>query len=201
MNFLVGIAGGSGAGKSTLAYGLQNRFPESIEVVHFDDYQKKRAQVPVYEGMTNWDHPDAIDFDKLRADVILLREGKNVEIMTKSARHNPDYETSKSGRIPHVMVARPLIIVEGYMALVNPGIRALYDFSLFLDLSSEERLKRRTKVKDDFYLERILLPMHEIHVEPTKSLAHLVIEVGAHDSRVVQEITLHALRMRGILPR
>ena len=40
MSYLIGIAGGSGSGKSTLAYGLQDNFPDLIEVVHFDDYQK-----------------------------------------------------------------------------------------------------------------------------------------------------------------
>ena len=51
MVFIIGIAGGSGSGKSTLAYGLQDKFPNLIEVVHFDDYQKLKENVQVHHGM------------------------------------------------------------------------------------------------------------------------------------------------------
>ena len=152
MSYLIGIAGGSGSGKSTLAYGLRDKFPDLIEVVHFDDYQKMKEQIPVHHGMRNWDHPEAIDFAGLLRDLESLKSGQDVEVMTKSAKHNPDYE--KSGRIPHTMKAKKIVIIEGYMALTDERIRKLYDFSIFLDLHAGERMKRRTKFINPKYTEK-----------------------------------------------
>ncbi len=130
---MVGIAGGSGCGKSTLAYGLQNDFPKKIEVVHFDDYQKKREEVPIYEGMSNWDHPQAINFDKLLEDLRNLKEGKEVDVLTKSEKYNPDYE--EKGRIPFTLKPKPLILIEGYMILTDERVREFLDYKIFLDLA------------------------------------------------------------------
>src|SRR3989338_5505981 len=186
MAYLIGIAGGSGSGKSTLAYGLQDRFPDFIEVVHFDDYQKLIEQVPVHHGMKNWDHQDAIDFDSLLRDLKLLKNGKDVEIMTKSAKYNPEYE--KIGRIPHIVKAKEIIIVEGYMVLTDRRIRDLFDYTIFLHLHSDKRMKRRTKFINPEYTEKILLPMHEEYVESTKKFADVVIDIEKHNDKAVREL-------------
>lgn len=197
MNHLIGIAGGSGAGKSTLAYGLQARYPDRIEVVHFDDYQKYQADVPVMLGMKNWDHPDAIDFEKLYQDLCLLQKGEDVEVLTKSAKHNPTYE--ETGRLAITMQAKPLIVVEGYMALTNENIRKLYAMSVFLDLHSDERINRRTKFIDPEYTEQILIPMHETYVEPTKAHADVCVDVAQYSDSAVQDLVVHELQQRGLL--
>jgi len=197
MSYLIGIAGGSGSGKSTLAYGLQDQFPDLIEVVHFDDYQKMKEQIPVHHSMRNWDHPEAIYFAGLLRDLELLKSGQDVQIMTKSAKHNPDYE--KSGRIPHTMKAKRIVIIEGYMALTDERIRKLYDFSVFLDLHADERMKRRTKFINPEYTEKILLPMHKEYVESTKEFADMVIDIEKHNDKEVRELVLHELKERGIL--
>src|SRR3989344_7035084 len=197
MSYLIGIAGGSGSGKSTLAYGLQDQFPDLIEVVHFDDYQKMKEQIPVHHSMRNWDHPEAIYFAGLLRDLELLKSGQDVQIMTKSAKHNPDYE--KSGKIPHTMKAKRIVIIEGYMALTDERIRKLYDFSVFLDLHADERMKRRTKFINPEYTEKILLPMHKEYVESTKEFADMVIDIEKHNDKEVRELVLHELKERGIL--
>ena len=61
-HFLIGIAGGSGCGKSTLSYRLKDKYPDLIEVVHFDDYQKEEIDVPFLEGMKR---RDKITYTKL----------------------------------------------------------------------------------------------------------------------------------------
>ena len=82
-HFFVGIAGGSGSGKSTLSYRLRDNFPDFIEVVHFDDYIKEDKDVPFLEGMRNWDHPDAIYFEKLYQDLLLLKEDQKIRFSQK----------------------------------------------------------------------------------------------------------------------
>jgi len=197
MVYLIGIAGGSGSGKSTLAYGLQDQFPDLIEVVHFDDYHKMKEHVPVHHGMRNWDHPEAIEFEGLLKDLNLLKSGQDVKVMTKSVKHNPDY--GKRGRIPYIMKAKKIVIVEGYMALTNERIRKLYDFTVFLDLHADERMKRRTKFINPEYTEQILLPMHKENVEPTKEVADMLIDIEKNNDKEVQELVLSQLKERGIL--
>jgi uridine kinase len=199
MGHLISIAGCSGSGKSTLAYSLQERFPMLVEVVYFTDYQKPIEQIPFYQEMRNWDCPEAIDFDRLLSDLNLLKNGKDVEIMTKNERHNPTYPKDWK-RIPYVIRAKDIIIVEGYMALVDDRVRRLYDLSIFLDLCSEERMKRRrTKKQSQEYIERILIPMQEIHVEPTKRLADIVIDIKEHGTGDVQEQILAVFKAKGFL--
>ena len=199
MGYLIGIVGNSGSGKSTLAYGLQDRFPTLIEVVYFTDYQKSIEQIPIYQGIRNWDCPEAIDFDGLFSDLNLLKSGKDVEIMTKNERYNPTYPKDWK-RIPHVIRAKDIIVVEGYMALVDERVRRLYDLSIFLDLCPEERMtRRRTKNQSQEYIERILLPMQERHIEPTKKLVDIVIDTKEYSAGDVQEQVLVFLRAKEFL--
>ncbi|MBS3128184.1 hypothetical protein J4410_03490 [Candidatus Woesearchaeota archaeon] len=197
MNYLIGISGGSGSGKSTLAYGLQERFPDLIEVVHFDDYQKMKEQVPVRHGISNWDHPEAIDFEGLLRDLKLLKSGKDVNVMTKSAKHNPEYK--KIGRVPYIMKAKKIIIIEGYMSITDKRIRELCNFTVFLDLDTNERMKRRTKFINIGYREKILLPMHKEHVEPTKGFANMIIDVEKYNDKEIQELVINQLKILKVL--
>ena len=197
MVFLIAIAGGSGSGKSTLAYGLKDKYPDLIEVVHFDDYQKPRGEAPVYYGLDNWEHPEAIDFLKLLRDLNSLKEGKEVTIMTKSERYNPKYR--EVGRISLVLKPREIIILEGYMSLVNEKIRAMLDYSIFLDLHEDERLKRRTKLNKPGYIQKILVPKHKEHVEPTKKFAVFVIDVTQHSISEARSLVLSKFKEKGFL--
>ena len=60
---IIGIAGGSGSGKSTLSYRLVDTYPDKIELLNLDDYQKvgdSESDLPTLQGMINWDHPNII---------------------------------------------------------------------------------------------------------------------------------------------
>lgn len=197
MTYIIGITGGSGSGKSTLAYGLKDKFPDLIEIVHFDDYQKDKEEVPVHHGMSNWDHPDAINFEKLLKDLNLIKSGKNVEIMTKSEKYNPKYE--KIGRIKHIMKSKKIIIVEGYMALQNKKVRDLYSFTIFLDLNENERMRRRTKFLNPRYNEKILFPMNKEHVESTKKFAKMIVHVEKYNNKEVLNLIIKQLKIEKVL--
>ncbi|PIO08631.1 hypothetical protein COU59_00795 [Candidatus Pacearchaeota archaeon CG10_big_fil_rev_8_21_14_0_10_34_12] len=199
MVYLICVAGSTGSGKSALAYGLQERFPELIEVVYFTDYQKPIEHVPVYHGMKNWDCPDAIDFDKLFLDLELLKKGKDIKIMTKNEKYNPSYPKTWK-RIPHTIKAKNIVLIEGYMSLANEKVRKLYDLSIFLDLSSEERMnRRRTKKQSQEYINKILFPMQEKYVEPTKEFADIIMNTKNYNVEKVQELVLKSFRERGFL--
>lgn len=188
-HFLIGIAGGSGCGKSTLSYRLRDKYPDLIEVVHFDDYQKEEMDVPFFEGMRNWDHPDAINFEQLYSDLIQLKNSKEIEVMTKSSILNSTYE--EKGRIKHILKPRKIIIVEGYMSLHNKKIRELFDFKIFLDIPISESIERRDKITyndESEYNNKILIPMHIKYIEPAKKIADLSIDVLKNNKDEVYKI-------------
>ncbi len=200
-HFIIGIAGGSGCGKSTLSYRLKDRYPELIEVVHFDDYQKEEVDVPFFKGMRNWDHPDAIDFKKLRTDITNLINDKHVEVMTKSSILNPAYE--KTGRIKHILKPKIIIIVEGYLALHDKNIRDLFSLKIFLDIPIKESMRRRDKVTyndEAEYNDNILIPMHSKYVAPAKQIADLSIDVMKNGKEKVFDIVHKRLSELDLLP-
>lgn len=172
--YLIAIAGGSGSGKSTLAFALMDKYPNKISIIHLDDYHKKPDEVQELEGVKNWDSPQAIDFEKLCKDLQDLRTGKSITVMTKNQRDNQDYRKTKT-RIPIKVIANPIIILEGYLSLYDEKIRKILSISIFLDLDNNTRLSRRAQFNDPVYEQKILIPMHQEFVEPTKQFADCVI--------------------------
>ncbi len=198
--FIIGIAGGSGSGKTTLAYSLKNKYPDLIEVMHFDDYQKEKENLPIHNNMENWDHPNAIDFNSLEKDLEKLLTENKVELMTKSKIVNPTYE--EKGRIKHVLEPKKIIILEGYMTFVNEKIRKLTDYKIYLYIPINESMKRRNKITyhaENKYNQEILVPMHKQHVEPTKEYADLVINVEQNNEQQVEQIITEKLRSLNLL--
>lgn len=174
---LICIAGGSGAGKSTLADGLAARLGGRASVLRLDDYQKTKEHVPLTpSGRRNYDHPDAVDFTRFTGDLLALRAGRDVAVMRREKRKTMDAGVGDAGSV--IVPTRPFVIVEGYLALWHPDALAQYDLSIYLDAPSALRLERRRWAKDPQYVTEVLMPMHDLYIEPTKRYAHLVIDVS-----------------------
>lgn len=191
---IIGIAGGSGAGKSTVSYSLVDADPDRFEVLNLDDYQKVKdsTDLPMMHGMVNWDHPDAVNWPKLRQDIEALREGHTIHLDVWAHRSNPDYAQHKQLK-SRTIYPKPVVIVEGYLALYKEAID-LYDKTFYLDLDADSRFQRRLKARggqdllitENEYPEKVLKPMHQLYVEPTKHKADVIIAV---QGKSVPEIT------------
>ncbi|HUC01356.1 MAG TPA: hypothetical protein VMA75_00425 [Candidatus Paceibacterota bacterium] len=192
----VGIAGGSGSGKSTLCFNLLDKYPKKISILHFDDYQKKRVEVPQVNGMANWDHPDAIRWEKLIEDLGDLRDGKPITVATMNERDNPQYGSARE-RIEIEVAPKPIVLVEGYLALYHPEVRAFFDLMIYLDASHDERMARRTKSLNPDYVAQILTPMHKEYVEPTKHHAHVIDVSGKTAAQVLEEAETLIIKPHG----
>ncbi|HVX57987.1 MAG TPA: hypothetical protein VHA37_09785, partial [Candidatus Saccharimonadales bacterium] len=172
---IIGIAGGSGAGKSTVCQTLIAQEPATFEVIHLDDYHRHRQEpgLPMLHGMINWDHPDIMRWDDLIHDVQRLRQGETFTIKTKDRADNPDYAQHRR-TVSRVLQPKPVLLVEGYLALYKPELRQLFDKTFYLELAHDDRMSRRDKgrlVGGDEYTRHVLIPMHERYVEPTKQYA------------------------------
>lgn len=191
---IIGIAGGSGSGKSTLSYALVDPEPDTFEVINLDDYQRLRSDpdLPKLAGMINWDHPDVIRWSDLIADLSQLKRNGLATITIHSWAHRSNPEYFKHYKLkPRVVTAKPIILVEGYLALHNKELNKLYDRSYYLDLDQETRHWRRNKdavLAKDAYLTKVLEPMHAMYVEPSKLCADKIIDVSKLSTPEVYKI-------------
>ncbi len=180
---IIGIAGGSGSGKSTFTRRLQERFPGHIAVIYHDNYYKDQSGLsPEERVLTNYDHPDSLETDLLLEHLLALKEGHTISC--------PVYDFNVHNRSDQLVLIepRPVILVEGILALADSRLCDLFDLKIFVDADADERVLRRI-VRDvrkrgrdlegiiDQYLTTVK-PMHYHYVEPTRFRADIVLNSG-----------------------
>ena len=185
---IIGIAGGTGSGKTTVVRKIIEALPAgSVTVVSQDSYYKDSSHLPWEERRAqNFDEPRAFDWQLLYQHLALLREGQAVD--------EPIYDYTTCSRLKETkhIESRRVIILEGIMALVDPSIRAILDMKVFVDADSDERLIRvlrrdvveRGRTVEDLIdrYQRIIKPMHNLHIEPTKAYADVIVPQGGSNS-------------------
>jgi len=130
---IIGIGGISRSGKTFLANGLAAKLVASgrkVMVFDQDNFVFPVDQIPLYQGHTDWEIPESIDFDKFRMAVVKASE---------------EYE---------------YVIAEGLMVFYDPVIYKLFDKSIFIKISKEEFLNRkkydqRWGKEPDWYIDHI----------------------------------------------
>ena len=183
---IIGIAGGTGSGKSTFTNRLKDYFGDRVTVIYHDDYYKAHDEIPFEQRQyINYDHPDSLETDLLVAHLEALREGRSIEC--------PVYDFTRHTRSHETKVIEPsrVIIVEGILIFQDERLRNLFDIKIFVEADADERILRRVlrdmneRGRD---LENIInqylttvKPMHYLYVEPTKTLADIVINSGLND--------------------
>ena len=181
---IIGIAGGTGSGKTTVVKRIAKALPPHCAVViPLDSYYNDTTNTtPEERKAINFDHPDAFDWKLLAEHIKMLKEGKAVEQPTYSY-----IESNRQKETIHVE-PKPVIIIEGIMALHYKRLRDMMDLKIFVDTDDDVRLIRnirrdvveRGRTVDmvlDRY-EKVLKPMHEQFIEPTKKFADLIIPWG-----------------------
>lgn len=183
---IIGIAGGTGSGKSTFTNRIKARFGDEVAVIYHDSYYKRQVGVPFEERKhVNYDHPDAFETDLLIEHVKRLRNGESVEC--------PVYDFADHNRTDRTVTIKPsrIIIIEGILCLQNEELRSMMDIKVFVEADADERILRRVlrdveeRGRDirgiiDQYLTTVK-PMHYVYVEPTRSMADIVINSGMND--------------------
>src|SRR5258708_1309954 len=179
---LIGIAGGTGSGKTTLAADLLHRDArEGACLLEQAAYYPDRRPLSARERAgINYDEPEAIEHDLLLEHVKSLMSGKAIE--------KPVYcfKTHTRSREVQVVHPAPVVLLEGLFALWDPRARLLMDLKIYVDTAPDLRFLRRAR-RDvcergrtmDSVIEQYLgtvRPMHEMHIEPTKAYADLVVE-------------------------
>ena len=181
---IIGIAGGTGSGKTTVVKRIAKALPpHCAAVVPLDSYYNDTTELtPEERAAINFDHPDAFDWKLLTEHIKKLKNGEAIEQPTYSY-----IESNRQKETIHVE-PKPVIIIEGIMALHHKKLRDMMDLKIFVDTDDDVRLIRnirrdvveRGRTVDmvlDRY-EKVLKPMHEQFIEPTKKFADLIIPWG-----------------------
>lgn len=189
--YIIGIAGGTGSGKTTVVRKIMEALEgENVAIIPQDSYYNDNTHLTMEERrLINYDHPDAFDWDLLHKQIEQLRSGVAIE--------QPTYDYITSNRMAATVHVEPceVIIIEGIMALYRKEMRDLMDLKIFVDADTDIRLIRNimrdtvergrtTEQVIERYL-KVLKPMHEEFIEPTKRYADLIVPQGGKNVQAI----------------
>ena len=178
----VGIMGGSASGKTTFASALAEQLTDfSPVVLNQDSYFRDWSEYSESERerVVTANHPDAVLWDALIADIKKLRNGDTINTPTPGTR------AAQRGDAEASVPPSKVVIVEGHLIFWSEDLRDLMDIKLFLDVDAHERVLRRM-LRDvaqrggdlewaiNWY-RRDVLPNFPVYTEPCKQYADLII--------------------------
>ena len=179
MTCVVAVIGASGSGKTRLVKTLVSSSAR-FTVLRVDDYYRELDHLDfASRDRVNFDHPDAIEFERLAVDLTALRAGKAIAA--------PIYDFSRHTRASatRTVNSADIIVLEGVLAMADLATRALVDYLVFVNSSLDICLARRV-ARDatergrseasviDFWESRAM-PMFEQFVAPWREEADLVV--------------------------
>ena len=187
---VVAIVGGTASGKSTLARNfVRLAGADGAVCLALDSYYRCSGHLAHAErDRQNMDHPDTLDYELYAAHLQALARGEYIDAPVY------DFTThTRSERVERI-APKPIILAEGILVLHYPEVRALCDYSIFLDVADFERLSRRIRrdVRERGRTEASVLeqwhsnvqPMHDAYCAQAKAYASEVITGALHDSAI-----------------
>jgi uridine kinase len=201
---LVGIGGGTASGKTSIARKVQESIgQDQSALIELDSYYHELSRLPVAaRAEVNFDHPGAFDFDLLLEHLGALLAGQSIRMpLYDYVNHNRKTESV-------TIEPRPLIVVEGILALWHEDVRNLLDIKVYVDAADDLRLVRRIRrdiVERGRVLETVLRqyeedvrPSHLEFCEPTKLFADVIIPRGGENAVAIEMVrSLIHSRFRG----
>ena len=192
---IIGIAGGTGSGKTTVVRKIMDRLPKGeVGIISQDNYYKDSSHIPLEERQKiNFDEPAAFDWDLLLEHLQLLKQGKSIEMPTYS------YITSTRQAETIPMGPHEVVVIEGILVLSDERLRDMMDIKVFVDADGDDRLIRvitrdclergRTAEEVIERYQRVLKPMHQLHIEPCKKFADIIVPEGGHNEVAINLLT------------
>jgi uridine kinase len=182
--FIIGVAGGTGSGKTTVTERvLEAAGVGSVAILAQDSYYRDQSHLPLeVRQHTNYDHPDAFDWELLLEQLQKLIDGEPI--------YSPIYDFTGHTRASTTLaiLPAPIIVVEGILALYEPRLRDLFNLKVFVDADPDVRFIRRLQrdVRErgrspesviHQYMETVR-PSHLQFIEPSKRYADVIIPHG-----------------------
>ncbi len=199
----VGVGGDSGSGKTTLTGAFYRLFAEDwITSICLDDYHAldRRQRGLVQLTALN---PRANNFALMEEQLWVLKKGQAID--------KPIYD-HHDGTLkgPERLLPRPIVIVHGLHPFLVPGVRNVFDFTVWLDPEPELRLQwkvQRDVARRGYTREQVLAEIEarrhdaEAYIEPQRRHADMVVRFYRPDpSRTMGHLNVRVIQ-RHSLPR
>lgn len=192
--YVIGVAGGSGSGKTTLTKRILARLPEeSVIQLPQDAYYYDAGHLELEDRRKlNFDHPDSIEWPLMVQQIRELKAGKSIECPTYS------YLTCLREKETITMQPSKLLLIEGILLYTCPELCNEIDLKIFRDVPADYRISRIIKrdmksrgrdalqVIERYF--RVVRPMHEEFIEPSKHQADILLAGGEVDDKAVDFI-------------
>lgn len=192
---IIGIAGGTGSGKTTVVRKIIESLPKGeVSILPQDNYYKDSSHIPPEERQKiNFDEPAAIDWPLLVEQLKELKQGKTIQM--------PTYSYLTCTRQPETVTVKPtdVVLVEGILVLCDAPLREMMDVKVFVDADPDDRLIRviardtaergRTPMMVISHYQKVLKPMHELYIEPSKRFADLIVPQGGENSVAINMLS------------
>ena len=191
----LGVAGGTGSGKTTVSQAiLQEVGRNRIAFLEQDSYYRDIEWKTEEELLAhNFDHPNALDNELLIAHVEALKNGLDVDVPVY------DFVTHRRTADSRKVESRPIILLEGILLFVEPRLRSLLDFKIYVDTPSDVRfirrlrrdMRERGRSLEDVVRQygSTVRPMHLEFVEPSKRSADVIVPHGGENRVALEMVT------------
>ena len=141
---IVGISGVSSSGKTTLSRLLRDIFPRTF-ILHQDDFYKPDVEIPLNDGVADWDCLEAIDVPAFEEALNHIRQhGTSPPHLKSKEDQNSVGEVRIDGSLVEDLKERtsswispeapPIAVIDGFL-LFSEGMKAVrdqFDVKLFL---------------------------------------------------------------------
>ncbi|MGL4388678.1 MAG: uridine kinase, partial [Brevinema sp.] len=156
-----------------------------------DNYYKSQNHLTEAERVnTDYDHPNAFDFDLLVEQMTDLKKGHSIE--------QPNYDFTQHTRFTQKTKINPakVIIIEGILVFADERLTNLMDIKVFVDTEPDLRFIRRL-LRDTSERGRTIdqsihqyietaKPGHDRFIEPSKKLADIIIPYTIHNTVAIE---------------
>jgi uridine kinase len=174
---VLAVAGGTASGKSTLADALARHHPETVGLLHLDDFyvpahdprRGVRTLSATGAETLDWNHPGSIDDTAVAEAVDAMR-----------------------------VAGHRLVVVEGLFALTLAAVACRATWRVYVDTPDDIRLARKILRKIEILGQdpRISLlnylasgrERHAAHVAPSRARADLVVDGTADEFTMIAEV-------------
>ena len=193
MTHVIAVTGASCSGKTLCLNAIKNAIPdENVTVLSQDSYYFSGNEE------TNYDVPEAIDFQLLIAHVKELIAGKSIQC--------PIYDFATHSRLEETIEIKSskIIIVEGILIFTQKELLDLFDLKIYISAYPELALSRRLKrdveergrtieeITERYFKD--VLPSTKRYVEPSEDFSDIVLKNNTKDKFIGLQILLNHIK-------
>lgn len=139
--FILGLSGLSNSGKTTLSRLLRTVFGPSSFILHQDDFFLAENELPLVDGLANWDCVEAVDFRALMRALDHIHkygelpsdlDSKEDQNVTGQSGVSPQEVEDAKKKVIDSGVEVKLAILDGFLLFHDDDIMSRLDSRIFL---------------------------------------------------------------------